>query len=197
MVLNYIFVSATSMFICYKVCANIKPATIFFCFALFITLPLLANSKWKTKFQISLTVNTDTIPVKNIDTLSSKKIIADTLKPKDSTLKNSFDTSINDSAKRITVDTLLFSKDSLDAPVKYSAEDSGVLIIPEKRFILYGKANTDYGEIELNANTIKYDQQTSLITAYGGTDTSKGALNLPTFKQGDQTSTMDTVFYNL
>jgi len=75
MVLNYIFVSATSMFICYKVCANIKPATIFFCIALLITLPLLANSRWKTKFQQSLTVNTDTIPVKNIDTLSSKKII--------------------------------------------------------------------------------------------------------------------------
>ena len=78
------------MFICYKVCANIKPATIFFCIALLITLPLLANSRWKTKFQQSLTVNTDTIPVKNIDTLSSKKIIADTLKPADSAFKNSF-----------------------------------------------------------------------------------------------------------
>ncbi len=147
------------MLIRYKVCANIKPATIFFCFALFITLPLLANNKWKTKFQKSLTVNTDTIPEKNIDTLPSKKIIADTLKPADSVLKNSFDTSINDSAKRISVDTLLFSKDSLDAPVKYTAEDSGVLIIPEKQFILYGKANTDYKDIKLDANTIKYDQQ--------------------------------------
>ena len=185
------------MLIRYKVRANIKPATIFFCFALFITLPLLANSKWKTKFQKSLTVNTDTIPVKNIDTLSSKKIIADTLKPADSTLKNSFDTSINDSAKRISVDTLLFSKDSLDAPLQYTAEDSGVLIIPEKRFILYGKAHTDYKDIKLDANTIRYDQDQNLITAYGGTDTSKGALNLPTFAQGDQTSQMDTVLYNL
>src|SRR5690349_6237991 len=185
------------MLIRYKVRANIKPATIFFCFALFITLPLLANSKWKTKFQKSLTVNTDTIPVKNIDKLSSKKIIADTLKPADSTLKNSFDTSINDSAKRISVDPLLFSKDSLDAPVQYTAEDSGVLIIPEKRFILYGKAHTDYKDIKLDANTIRYDQDQNLITAYGGTDTSKGALNLPTFAQGDQTSQMDTVLYNL
>ena len=49
----------------------------------------------------------------------------------------------------------------------------------------------------INANTIKYNQQENLITAYGGTDTSKGALNLPTFTQGEQTSTMDTVFYNL
>ncbi len=185
------------MFILNKVCANIKPATIFFCFAIFITFPLLANNRWKTKFQQSLTIITDTVPAKHIDTIPSKKIIADTLKPVDSTFKNSFDTSINDSAERITIDTLLFSKDSLDAPVTYSAEDSGVLIVPEKQFILYGKANTNYKDIKLDANTIRFDQQTSVVTAYGGTDTSKGALNLPAFTQGDQSSVMDTVLYNL
>jgi len=197
MVLNYIFVSATSMFILNKVCANIKPAIIFFCLALFITLPLLANSKWITKFQISLTPALDTTPVKNIDTIPSKKITADTLKPEDTTVQILADTSINDTARRFSADTLLFSKDSLDAPVSYTAQDSGVLIIPDKQFYLYGNANTNYQDIKLNANTIKYDQSTNLITAYGGTDTSKGALNLPTFAQGDQTSVMDTVFYNL
>ncbi len=185
------------MFILNKVCANIKPVTIFFCVATFITLPLLANSKLKIKFQQSLTVVADTVPVKKIDTNSSKKIIADTLKRADSLLKNTADTSINDTTKKNSVDTLLFSKDSIDAPVKYTAADSGVLIIPTKQFILYGKANTNYKDIKLDANTIQYDQQSHLITAFGGTDTSKGALNLPTFTQGDQTSQMDTVFYNL
>src|SRR5690349_11848152 len=134
MVLNYIFVSATSMFILNKVCANIKPAIIFFCLALFITLPLLANSKWITKFQISLTPALDTTPVKNIDTIPSKKITADTLKPEDTTVQILADTSINDTARRFSADTLLFSKDSLDAPVSYTAQDSGVLIIPDKQF---------------------------------------------------------------
>ena len=151
----------------------------------------------KTKFQKSLTVNTDTIPAKNIDTLSIKKNYCRYVKACDSTLKNSFDTSINDSAKRISVDTLLFSKDSLDAPVNYTAEDSGVLIIPEKQFILYGKAHTDYKDIKLDANTIRYDQEQNLITAYGGTDTSKRCTESATFAQGDQTSQMDTVLYNL
>lgn len=181
------------MFILNKVCANIKPAIIFFCFAIFITFPLLANNSWIIKFQKSLTVNSDTIPLKHIDTVSSKKINADTLKPVNSVLINQTDTSI----KKISADTLLFSKDSLDAPVNYTAEDSGVLIIPSKQFILYGKANTSYQDIKLDANTIKYDQQSHVITAYGGTDTSKGTLNLPTFTQNGASSIMDTVFYNL
>ncbi|MEP6685070.1 MAG: putative LPS assembly protein LptD, partial [Parafilimonas sp.] len=179
----------------YKVYANIKTTGIFFSVLLFITLPLLANNRCKTNFQKSLTVIADTVAPKQFDSIPSKKIIADTLNPIDS-IKNTSDTLI-DSGRIIKVDTTLFSKDSLDAPIHYTADDSGVLVIPTKQFILYGKAHTDYNDIKLDANTIKYDQGTSLVTAYGGTDTSKGALNLPTFAQGDQSSIMDTVFYNL
>jgi hypothetical protein len=182
----------------YKVGANIKPVTIFFCLLLCITFPLLANNPCKTKFQKSLTVTTDTIPSTQIDSFLTKKIIADTLKPVDSISKNLTDTLINDSSAQITIDTLLFSKDSLDAPVNYSAEDSGVLIIPEKQFILYGKANTTYKDIKLDANTIKYDQTTNVVIAYGGTDTTTNdPLNLPTFTQAGSESKMDTVFFNL
>jgi len=179
----------------YKVYANIKTTAILFSVLLFITLPLLANNKCKTNFQKSLTVIADTASPKHLDSIPAKKIIGDTLNLADS-IKNTSDTLI-DSGKVIKVDTTLFSKDSLDAPIHYTADDSGVLVIPTKQFILYGKAHTDYNDIKLDANTIQYDQATSLVTAYGGTDTSKGALNLPTFAQGDQSSIMDTVFYNL
>ncbi len=187
----------------FKEYANIKAAGVFFGVLVFITYPLLANNKCKTKFPNLLTVtadtaphkNADTLPLKNADTLPSKKIITDSLNPSGAVTVTE-DTSA-DSAKHIRVDTTLFSKDSLDAPVSYTADDSGVLIIPTKQFILYGKANTNYQDYKLNANTIKYDQATDVVTAYGGTDTSKGALNLPTFTQGEQTSTMDTVFFNM
>ncbi len=186
------------MFTRYKVCANIEPALIFFCLLCIITLPLLANNEWKIKFPKSLTVITDTIPVKQFDSLHIKKITADTLKKTDSSFKNTSDTSINDSSKHITVDTLLFSKDSIDAPVNYTAADSGILLIPGKQFILYGKANTDYKDIKLDANTIQYDQQSHIITAYGGTDTStSNPLNKPKFTQAGSESIMDTVIYNL
>jgi lipopolysaccharide assembly outer membrane protein LptD (OstA) len=182
----------------YKVFANIKPAGIFFCLSVFITFPLLANNPCKTKFPKSLTVTTDTIPSNRIDSFSVKKIIADTLKPADSISKNSTDTLIKDSSNQIAVDTLLFSKDSLDAPVNYTAEDSGVLIIPEKQFILYGKANTTFKDMKLDANTIKYDQKTNIVTAYGGTDTStNNPLNLPTLTQAGSETKMDTAIINL
>lgn len=184
----------------YKVYANIKTTLIFLCIILSITYPLLANNRCKTNFQKLLTAATDTVPVRQIDSISLKKNTGDSLKSPDlsKTITDSLitDTS-SDSSKVIIVDTTLFSKDSLDAPVSYSAEDSGVLIIPSREFILYGKANTAYNDVKLDANTIKYDQAKNLVTAYGGTDTSKGALNLPTFTQNGSTSIMDTVFYNL
>ena len=180
----------------YNVFANITRAGVFFCVLIFITFPLLANNRCKIKFPKFLTVN-DTIPAREIDSFPAQKIIADTLNPADS-LGDLSDTSIIDSGRQVTVDTLLFSKDSLDAPVTYSAEDSGVLIIPQKQFILYGKANTTYKDIKLDANTIEYNQSTNVVTAYGGTDTaSKDPLNLPTFTQAGSESKMDTVKFNL
>src|SRR3954469_18346268 len=101
----------------YKVYANIKTAVIFLCVIIFITLPILANNKYIPKFPKLLTITADTIPAKQIDSISSKKIIADTLKPSDS-LAAVRDTTI-DSVKVIALDTTLFSKDSLDAPVSY------------------------------------------------------------------------------
>ncbi len=187
----------------YKVYANIKTTGIVFGVLFFITYPLLANNRCKTNFPKSLTVITDTVPSKQFDSSALKKVIADTLNPADSiedvsedSIENISD-SLPDSSEIIKVDTTLFSKDSLDAPVNYTADDSGVLIIPTKQFILYGKANTTYKDIKLDANTIKYDQNTSLITAYGGTDTSKGALNLPTLTQAGSTSIMDTATFNM
>lgn len=186
----------------YKLYANIKTAVIFLCVLTFITFPLLANSRCINKFQQLLTIRADTIPARTDsgitavgDTLPSKRIIR---KPviSDSISFTETDT-LSDSSRRIVVDTTLFSKDSLDAPISYTAEDSAVLHIPTKQFLLYGKANTTYTDMKLDANTIEYDQNKNLIKAYGGTDTSKGALNLPTFVQGDQTSIMDTVFFNL
>jgi len=88
------------------------------------------------------------------------------------------------------------SKDSLDAPVTYSAEDSGVLIIPTKEFILYGKANAKYTDVEVSASTINLNQQKQLLTAFGSTDTTGNPLNKPKLVQGDMTSVSDTIWYN-
>ena len=122
----------------------------------------------------------DTIPVK-----PTPKFLID---------KESGDTTFQDSVPHI--DTLIISKDSIDAPIKYSGDDSGVLIIPTKQFYLYGKARMDYKDMKLDANTIQYDQQNQEIRAFGGTDTSHNPLNKPHFDQGQTKTISDTIAFN-
>ncbi|NDA63002.1 MAG: LPS-assembly protein LptD, partial [Chitinophagia bacterium] len=95
------------------------------------------------------------------------------------------------------VDTIPISTDSLDAPISYAAEDSGVLMIPGKEFILYGKAKTDYKDLKLEAGTIQFNQQTQMVKAYGSTDSTGNPLSKPQFSQGDLKTVSDTIFYNM
>ncbi|MEI8111867.1 MAG: putative LPS assembly protein LptD [Chitinophagia bacterium] len=97
----------------------------------------------------------------------------------------------------VKVDTIPISTDSLDAPISYAAEDSGVLMIPGKEFILYGKAKTDYKDLKLEAGTIQFNQQTQMVKAYGSTDSTGNPLSKPQFSQGDLKTVSDTIFYNM
>ncbi|OYY11183.1 MAG: organic solvent tolerance protein OstA [Sphingobacteriia bacterium 24-36-13] len=98
---------------------------------------------------------------------------------------------------RIKTDTLKISKDSIDAPIKYNAEDSGVLIISTREFFLYGKAKVDYTDLKLDAATIKYDQRSQMVQAYGSKDSSGNPASKPQFIQGEMKSISDTIFYNM
>ncbi|MBN8835984.1 MAG: LPS-assembly protein LptD [Sphingobacteriia bacterium] len=114
---------------------------------------------------------------------------------------NKTDTSLlsnkKDSIERVRIDSLTLSKDSLDAPVKYAAKDSGVLMIDSKEFILYGKSNVAYKDLMLDAQTIRYDQESQLVKAYGGTDSANSPINKAQFKQGSSNSISDSIIYNM
>ncbi|RFM27097.1 putative LPS assembly protein LptD [Deminuibacter soli] len=111
-----------------------------------------------------------------------------TRKVKDSTVADS-------TVQRI--DSTKISRDSLDAPVEYSAADSAVLMVDSRNFYLYNKASTKYKDIKLDAHTIEYDQANQQVKAFGGVDTSKNPLNKPQMTQGDATSIMDSIRFNL
>lgn len=167
-----------------KACANIISVLLCTAGLLFITVKTWGNDTLNTNFFNPLTsFQRDSLPPEALN--GSYNAPAVNSIPDDTTTKPK-------------VDTLAFSKDSLDAPVTYSAEDSGVLIIPKKTFILYGKSKMQYQDMNLEANTIKYDQETNIITAYGGTDTAtNNPLNKPKFTQGGAESIMDTIYFNM
>ncbi len=105
-----------------------------------------------------------------------------------------------DTSKRfIVVDSFAlkdFSKDSLDAPISYAAEDSGVLDIPAKTFYLYGKAKASYTTMNIEAGVIKLDNGQNLFTAYGVKDSAGLVIDRPKMTDQDMTTVSDTIAFN-
>ncbi|TAF98301.1 MAG: LPS-assembly protein LptD, partial [Bacteroidetes bacterium] len=109
-----------------------------------------------------------------------------------SILKKSGDTVVQ------KIDTLNTSPDSLNAPVEYEAEDSGIIMIDAKRFLLYGKAKITQSDVKLTSQVVDFDQATNVVKAYGSIDTADGSMqNKPTIIQGESKSINDTIFFNM
>jgi LPS-assembly protein len=134
----------------------------------------------------------------------------DTIKPnsavlKDSSLRDSaqMDTTLKDSILKDTVvqrtDSFSFktSKDSLDAPISYSAADSVVLNVPGKTITLYDKGNVKYKDMNLDAYTIQLDQPSQIIVATFTTDTSGKIIGKPKMVDKESTMESDSIVYSL
>ena len=147
------------------------------------------------RVEIYSTLTSDTIP-------QLKKMTADTLPAQASpdSLRPARDTSLGiDTLPRQRIDTfsLKLSKDTLDAPVSYEAEDSAVLLVKEKKFLLYGKTKTNYKDVELTAPKVMIDQKTNIVTAYSSHDSLGNVVTRARLKQGqDQNFESDTITYN-
>jgi LPS-assembly protein len=90
------------------------------------------------------------------------------------------------------------SKDTLDAPITYHAEDSMVLDVPGKLITLYGKqAKVTYNDNELTAPSIAYDQKTNLVKAHLVRDSLGNVVSFASFKQADFTSSSDSIWFSL
>lgn len=133
------------------------------------------------------------------DTVVPTGKAADTLSPAARSAKLPADTGLlkNPPDSVMKVDSIRMSKDSVDAIVKYHADDSGVLIIATKDLFLYGKAKTDYKDLQLEAATIQYDQQSKTVRAYGATDSTGDIATKPQFTQGELKTISDSIFFNL
>ncbi|MBP6416657.1 MAG: LPS-assembly protein LptD, partial [Chitinophagaceae bacterium] len=162
-----------------------------------LTAAILFTQTWKTAangilsshFRSPLTLITDTIkPIPGKDSINRLPAVAnDTtrLPGRDSSFKETTDTF-----------SLKISKDSLDAPLKYAAEDSAVILIVEKKIILYGKTKTDYKDISLTAPKVIVDQQTQVVTAVNKKDSTGKVIETAHFKSKDSDFTSDTIQYN-
>ena len=163
---------------------------------LLITLVMGAQPKQKKNFKKPLTKKVIAKPATK-DSILPQKAADTTLKITPKSFKDSLkktDTPV------VVIDTFSLdkiSKDSLEAQIDYSAEDSGVLDIPGKKFLLYGKANAKYQTMDISAAIIEMDNEKHLAKAYGVKDTSGFTIGNPLMKDGDMTSESDSMFYDM
>ncbi|MEZ5018171.1 MAG: putative LPS assembly protein LptD [Flavipsychrobacter sp.] len=88
------------------------------------------------------------------------------------------------------------SPDALPSVVSSEAADSAVLDMGNNEFYLYGNAKVKHEDLELNAGKIMYNQSANLVTAAPLSDTSVKMKDRPSFTQGSEKFTYDSLKYN-
>lgn len=144
------------------------------------------------------------VPAKNL-----RPVLADTIKLPDTTLrkdtsiltdtlKNTADSLKMDSVRRALNDTfsLKISKDTIEAPVQYVAEDSAVGLMTKKTIILYGKAKADYQDMSLTAPVIELDQGSNILKAQPKRDSLGEIVDYAEMKQGQEEYKTEGLEYN-
>ncbi len=86
-------------------------------------------------------------------------------------------------------------KDAIDAPVYYECTDSMVWSRTGNAY-LYGAGKVTYDKIELTANIIKLNMDSSVVHASGSIDTTGMVLGLPVFMDGGTPYESDNMSYN-
>ncbi len=87
-------------------------------------------------------------------------------------------------------------KSALEAPVDYTAKDSIVFYMGTKNAMLYGNSQVNYQDIELTAERITMNIDSSLVHAVGVKDSTDHWLGSPVFKQGDDQYESESMDYN-
>jgi hypothetical protein len=157
---------------------------------------LHAKSKFSLKYLLFLILSSGVLMIltfpktghARLNSIAFQQLKADTILPK----------SVKDTIKQTKVDTmqLKISKDSINAPVDYKAEDSMVLDIDTKKIFLYGKTEVKFEDIVLNAPKIEFDQQTQYVLAKMGRDSAGLVTGMAKLKQGETVTVSDSLSFN-
>ena len=110
----------------------------------------------------------------------------------DSALAVANDVILSDS---VANDSVPEERDDLEAPVVYQSQDSMVWYKNGNAY-LYGSGQVNYQQIELKANEITIDLETSTVYAQGTTDTLGVVKGRPVFADGPTPYESETMSYN-
>jgi len=89
-----------------------------------------------------------------------------------------------------------FGQSGLDAPVSYSARDSIVANVKTQIVKLYGEANVNYEDIQLDADYIEINLKNNEVLATYSLDSIGNPVGKPIFSTAGEESTCDYIKYN-
>ncbi|GGI26004.1 hypothetical protein GCM10008119_20480 [Pedobacter mendelii] len=103
-----------------------------------------------------------------------------------------------DTSKKDTAKIKLKNNSDLDKKIEYKANDSVRFSKDRSIIYMYGNARVIYGDFELDADYIRYDQKNNVIFASGKIDPkTKRYVGRPIFKSGSEGSAVaDSLYYN-
>jgi lipopolysaccharide assembly outer membrane protein LptD (OstA) len=93
------------------------------------------------------------------------------------------------------IDTSI-SEDAIESRVDYVAKDSMRIDMEIEKVYLYGEAQVNYENIQLNADYIEVDLRNNTVLANGRPDSSGKMQGLPVFKEGNQQYEAGKMTYN-
>lgn len=99
-------------------------------------------------------------------------------------------------ADTLAEDTGKVSKSVLDSPVEYTAADSVTFEAGMGNANLYGESKVNYTNLELQADWITMNLDSSIVHAVGRADSTGKVKNQPVFKQGGDQYEPDRISYN-
>ena len=102
----------------------------------------------------------------------------------------------NDSIAAVEDSISRTKKSALEDPVTYTANDSIVFFMDTKNAFLYGDSKVNYQDIELTAEHIYMNIDSSLVHAVGVKDSLDHWQGSPVFRQGDDEYQSESMDYN-
>ncbi|MGN6568861.1 MAG: hypothetical protein ACTHJ0_12955, partial [Flavipsychrobacter sp.] len=155
---------------------------------------IVALTKEKANAQVVKPSMTADSVLQSRDSLTADSLVLNT-----DTLLNRDTSKISDTSKRARLEQQLgirISKDEMTDVVKAESQDSAVLDMRRNLFYLYGNAKVNYTDMEVKAGRIKFDQSTNIVSAEPLKDTLATNPERPSFSQGKEKFTYDSLLYN-
>lgn len=103
---------------------------------------------------------------------------------------------LQDSAQQAVDSAQVAAQSDIKTTIAYNAEDSIYFDVINRKILLYGDAQIEYGEIKLVADFIELDWVNNMLTARGVPDSTGKIVGKPVFTDAGEEYQTETIRYN-